>query len=218
VPDPTFENSELTLVEEEVPHRQQSPSENGSRPLGTRAAHTYEYRDPTQPIHLFSTEGRMGRLRYLFWLMVLWVLMVLLLIVGEPVLKLSPGGHLWVNVMVLRVALVEGLVLKTQRFHDINWSGWSCLFLLIPGVNLILELMLILRPGTPEMNDFGEPPPPTPAGITITVFVLLIGMLVTILFAGPSYRDAVKRAKEQSTGQTQDNSDTQDLHPQRIEQ
>lgn len=47
---------------------------------------------------------------------------------------------------------------NVRRFHDLNKSGWLSLLVFIPIVNAILGIILILKSGSPEANNYGKPP------------------------------------------------------------
>lgn len=45
-----------------------------------------------------------------------------------------------------------------RRLHDLDKSGWWILLFVVPLANLILGIMLLIRPGTQGDNRFGPPP------------------------------------------------------------
>ena len=45
------------------------------------------------------------------------------------------------------------------RLHDLGYHGIGALFLLIPGLNVLLVLLLVLWPGREAANRFGAPAP-----------------------------------------------------------
>ena len=53
--------------------------------------------------------------------------------------------------------IIPGAAVWCRRMHDVNKSGWSWLFILIPIVGLILILRWLTRDGDTESNRFGEP-------------------------------------------------------------
>ncbi len=60
-------------------------------------------------------------------------------------------------VATLMFAIVN-IAVKVRRFHDIDNSGWFCLFLLIPIINIVFLLFLIFKKGTLGANRFGDDP------------------------------------------------------------
>ena len=117
--------------------------------------------------------GRIGRIAYL----VGGFLLSGLLIFG---LVASLKSGFWLLLApILFGALFVSLRLTVLRCHDLDWSGWWSLLMLIPYAGSLFNLVLLFVPGTRGSNDFGRPsrPPGMPA-IGISVLVLaLAGML-----------------------------------------
>ncbi len=59
-------------------------------------------------------------------------------------------------VIILGISIWMSLAIFTKRWHDIGWSGWMNLTLVIPLVGLISPLFLALLPGKAESNKYGE--------------------------------------------------------------
>ena len=61
-------------------------------------------------------------------------------------------------------ALIASLIIRVAttilRLRDIGWTSWLSLITIIPGVNLILDVFLIFKPGSPigrgENSDTGR--------------------------------------------------------------
>jgi uncharacterized membrane protein YhaH (DUF805 family) len=151
-------------------------------------------RDATQPIRLWSARGRIGRLRYIAWsilgsfaiMPVAFVAGLLGAALGETVLYALLG-------VVYIAYFVFFALLTVQRCHDMDWSGWAALLVLIPLVALIFWFI----PGTPGRNRFGAPPPPNPRGmawiVAIPVLLFVVGIVAAV--ALPAYQQYVLRAK-----------------------
>jgi uncharacterized membrane protein YhaH (DUF805 family) len=60
--------------------------------------------------------------------------------------------------LVLALLIIISFAVNSQRFRDMGWSGWWTITLLIPGLNLIILLILLLKPGTPGSNKYGSDP------------------------------------------------------------
>ncbi|HET6827901.1 MAG TPA: DUF805 domain-containing protein [Ramlibacter sp.] len=155
--------------------------------------------DEVQPVQTWSSQGRIGRLRYLAHLtgsnlIVTLLSMALtagLVAVGLPMVGVVAG---W----VLLIAFFVFVILKTiQRSHDMGWSGWTCLIALIPLVGLIW----VFKGGTSGRNAYGAPPPPNTLGVKILALMLpviaILGILAAI--ALPAYQGYVKRAQQVQT-------------------
>lgn len=88
-------------------------------------------------------KGRSGRKE--FWLA------VLMLVVGLIFLSSFGLGGAWVL-----ITLVPAVTLTIRRFHDIGFSGYFALVILLPLVGSILFLVLVSRPSGPA-NEWGSP-------------------------------------------------------------
>jgi uncharacterized membrane protein YhaH (DUF805 family) len=153
-----------------------------------------------QPVKFFSSQGRVGRLRYLAHTMVGYLLFgiavfavsMLLGALGFPKLAVAA------TIVVLVPYLIFVAMKTIQRSHDMDWSGWTSLLAFIPLIGLIW----IFKGGTADSNSYGEPPPPNNRSVTIIVTglvaVVLIGILAAI--ALPAYQQYTVRAKAAQVG------------------
>jgi len=141
-------------------------------------------------LRVFTTEGRIGRLRYLAWSMA-WMLAALgLVIVISTVFAASA-----VFGSILAAAAVVGLLLVSvqigvQRLHDLGWSGWFMLLYLVPVVGNVLPLVIMLLPGNEGANRFGPPQPPNSRAVKILAALWLLFPVVGFMSALvlPTYR------------------------------
>ncbi len=148
---------------------------------------------------VWSASGRIGRVRYLAYMMVGYLALVVAIAVvaGLGVASNSPA--------LIGVAAVVGLIpygvlsvlCAIQRAHDMDWTGWSIFLLLIP----FLSLIWLIKGGTPGENRFGPPPPPNGTGVVIgawaAAIIPVIGILAAI--ALPAYQQYTVRAKAMQT-------------------
>ncbi|NJM40322.1 MAG: DUF805 domain-containing protein, partial [Anaerolineae bacterium] len=104
----------------------------------------------TQPIKLWSAQGRMGRLRWLAWSVIGSLAIMPVAFVGG-ILGAASGSE-GVLYLVLGAAYVAYAVfyalLTVQRCHDLDWSGWMSLIVLIPLVALVFLFMRGSRAAT----------------------------------------------------------------------
>tara|TARA_R110000868_G_scaffold133665_4_gene345391 strand:+ start:88 stop:1032 length:945 start_codon:yes stop_codon:yes gene_type:complete len=135
-----------------------------------------------------STDGRIGRLRYLAWSMVLMLACLPLFGVAAGFFAVSEilGGLLMV-VVGIAVAVV-GIMFGVQRLHDIGWSGWLLLVTLVPVVGGVFSLLLFIIPGSSEANRFGPPPPPNSTAVKVLagLWLAAIGLGLVLAIALPS--------------------------------
>jgi uncharacterized membrane protein YhaH (DUF805 family) len=151
------------------------------------------YRSPTQEVArdqaaycrlpIVSTNGRLGRMRFMAWNMVLALSLVLAIF---PMFLLSTMLKAIFLVMVLIVWLGISLTFIVRRLHDINISGWWVLLVIVlmgvisykmqqsPSVNLMIIFLLVqflfwaflcIKPGDEGMNDYDYPPPPNSTAV-----------------------------------------------------
>lgn len=137
----------------------------------------------------FTTDGRIGRLRYLAWSMVLMLACLPLFGIAGGFFAASEilGGLLMV-VVGIGVAVV-GIMFGVQRLHDIGWSGWLLLVTLVPIVGGVFSLLMFIIPGSTAANRFGPPPPPNSRAVKILallwVAIIVLGIVAAI--AIPAY-------------------------------
>ncbi|HWL62566.1 MAG TPA: DUF805 domain-containing protein [Steroidobacteraceae bacterium] len=143
-----------------------------------------------QEIRFWSATGRIGRLRYLAYV---FGFQMLLGVVAGIAGALLPQFVPLIAIPAYLVLLVFSIIQAIKRSHDMDWSGWMVLLMLIPLVGLIW----LFKRGTEGENRFGHPPPPN------TTLVKVLGILMPLLFVVgivaaiviPAYSDYVQRAQ-----------------------
>jgi uncharacterized membrane protein YhaH (DUF805 family) len=148
-----------------------------------------------QPVKTFSASGRIGRARYVGytvgWTLLVaalaGVLMTLTVTTGLAALGFLPAMGAYALLIAIQ------LLLTIQRCHDFNVSGWLCLLLLIPPLNLVFWFM----PGTSGPNRFGPPPPPNGTGVIVLALILpiIFFMGIAAVIAFPAYQTYVMHGR-----------------------
>ncbi len=138
----------------------------------------------------FSLSDRVGRLRYFGYTLGAMFCLGLLLVGVYLVCLLLPAA-LGKLVSAVTFILVKNVmfpmvvfVMSIRRLHDLNFSGWWSLTVLIPFVTLAL----LFLPGNKEANRFGPPPPPNPPALGLFALALpavLIGLYLFSLSVNP---------------------------------
>jgi len=149
-------------------------------------------------IKLFSSEGRIGRVRYIGYTFGYTVLIALVIgLVGALLGGASTGLAFAVGAVGYIAIVVMQILLTIQRSHDMNVTGWLCLISLIPLAALVFWLV----PGTRGANNYGPPPPPNTMGAVVVACILPIIMIVGIVAAVaiPAYQDYAQRAATEQT-------------------
>lgn len=153
-------------------------------------------------IRILAAGGRLGRIRYIGYSVGIYLLAGLLAAAAVALATMLPetaGGIAMIigAGLALLVAGVISVLLTIQRLHDVGWTGWLVLLLLIPYLGSLFSLLLWFIPGTRGPNRFGPVPPPNGKGATVLVLlvplVALIGVIAVI--AVPAYQDYVQRAQ-----------------------
>ena len=112
---------------------------------------------------VFTTEGRLNRLRYLKYMI------ILALIAGGSTFVMSsmatfltgdPNGFLVKSITAIwgLVAGAGNVMLMIRRLHDLGKSGWFALIALIPAIGFIFSVYLFFAPGQVGRNQYGADP------------------------------------------------------------
>ncbi len=159
-------------------------------------------------INVFSTAGRLGRLRFIAYSILFSTALYIVAAISLAAVATAPdsalGPAITTGVMGLLViaVLVVTVMLTSQRLHDTDSSGLWVVLMVVPIVSLLLTLYLWFWPGTKGANKYGNPPPPNGAVVyVVAVFglIAIIGILAAI--AIPAYQDYVMRAQQAAMGQ-----------------
>lgn len=178
---------------------------------------------------VFSTSGRIGRLRYLAYgiAIALGLLAVVMLLAGllAAVLGEETGAivGMGLGALVSVVMLIFNIILGVRRLHDLNMSGWMWLINLIPFISIFFALYMVFAPGKEGVNDYGNPPAPNPLWVKIAAWgSLLIVPAIAVLTATialPAYQGYIEKAKAaQEAVQTMDAVESQEEMDARLEQ
>lgn len=179
-----------------------NPNPNPNPFAPPRAAVADVNRSPVnyQPVKFFSSQGRVGRLRYLAHTLVGYLVFVIAAFaIGMLLGVLGFTKMAAAATIIVVVPYLIFVAMKTiQRSHDMNWSGWTCLLAFIPFVGLIW----IFKGGTADSNSYGAPPPPNNRSVTVIVTALIAVVVIGILAAVaiPAYHDYTLRAKAAQMG------------------
>jgi uncharacterized membrane protein YhaH (DUF805 family) len=161
-----------------------------ANPYGAPRAAVTDVAEQFQEVKLFSTSGRIGRVRYIAYS--IGVSLLIMFVTGILAALLGPVGSVLSFVGGVAV-FVLSVTLTIQRSHDFNTTGWLAILVLVPLVNLIFWFI----PGTDGENDYGAPTPPNSTWLIVAIFlipVFVIGVLAAV--AIPAYKQYQERAKQ----------------------
>lgn len=177
-------------------------------------------------LNVFTIHGRIGRLRYLAWMLVLSVAMLVAsgiiatasfaVATASPTLGIILGSLLGFALFI--VLTVVSVQIGVQRLHDLGWSGWLYLLNLVPLVNSIFPLLLLVLPGNPGANQYGAPPPRNSTAVKVLASLWLAFiplMLILVLSLGMNgYLDQLEAnvgSSYESSSVTSDDAIDQDV-------
>lgn len=143
-----------------------------------------------QEVRLWSPTGRIGRLRYLAYV---FSFQLLLGVVVGIVAAAVPALATIIVIPAYLALLVFSVIQAIKRSHDMDWSGWMVLLMLIPFAALIW----MFKRGTDSENRFGHPPPPNSTIVKVLGLLMPILVIVGVLaaIAIPAYSDYIERAQ-----------------------
>ncbi|WP_152219870.1 DUF805 domain-containing protein [Pseudomonas sp. SCB32] len=145
----------------------------------------------------FTSEGRIGRVRYLAWSMALFLVAIPIFLLVAGAFAISQTLGMLLAAVVFVAYAIVGVMMGIQRLHDLGWSGWLMLLNIVPVVNSVFPLLMMLIPGNDGANRYGPPPPPNSRGAvalawSMVIVPVVVGILAAI--AIPSYQQYVERA------------------------
>jgi uncharacterized membrane protein YhaH (DUF805 family) len=108
---------------------------------------------------LFSFKGRINRKAFITgWVFLLLLGLAFSFVLYSPAFVENDGEVGVLLFLPIQVFLVwTNLALQSKRNHDRGRSGWFCLLIFIPLVNLLYLLDLMLIKGVAGVNQYGPP-------------------------------------------------------------
>ena len=155
----------------------------------------------------FTSAGRIGRLRYLAWMMALMLVLMgvtgvfvsigLSLIALTSTVGLVIGGL--VGAALCLAFLIVSVQISIQRLHDLGWSGWLYLLTLVPFVGGLFPILLAVLPGNATANHYGAPPPPNTTAVKVLCAIWLLFVVVVSIGALTGGIGALQNEYESTT-------------------
>lgn len=154
----------------------------------------------TGELKVFSSEGRIGRLRYLAWSMAAGLIHAALSGVMTFALAGSAMFMLF-SIVAFVVMLWFSVIIGVKRCHDMNISGWWTLTIIFP----LIVFVWIFVPGSKTANQYGPPPPPNNWGVRILALLFPVFFAIGIIAAValPAYSSYVNKARAAQAQQAQ---------------
>lgn len=208
------------------------PGSPGARRPSTAAVSRDAYgREPVYadvPVFGLSTQGRIGRLRYMAYF---WPSMGLMIGAGIAAAVLLPAmaaakpgaGTLILLILFAIVLLWMSLRVAALRLHDLNRSGkWVLLpiflaaaagtsgsprlVLMASAAYWILTILLMIWPGAHDDNDYGPPPAPNTEWVLIGAALFLGFSAIGVVGMMQSDKYAAKLLSRAPAGASDDDS------------
>ena len=175
-----------------------APAAATASPYAPPQANVAEQLPQYSELKVLGVSGRIGRVRYLGWLMAMTLCFIPIMLIGTGIAAMSSTLAMLALGIVSIAAVVIGIFIGVQRLHDIGWSGWLLLVHLIPVVGSVFALLMLIIPGTQGVNRYGPPPPPNSTAVKVLAWLFLLipisGIVAAI--AIPQYQGYVERAAE----------------------
>ena len=131
----------------------------------------------------FALNGRIGRLRYLGYVIALYFLMGVGVALLEPLLAGGPVPSAVLSSVAGIGFLVAYMIVARRRMHDIGLGGWMILCMFIPFVNMYFGLVMLFKRGDDGNNEFGPEPSANSWGVKALVFGIPALTLIGIIAA-----------------------------------
>ena len=110
--------------------------------------------------NIFTTAGRLNRLRYFKYTFCLGVFFGIVEVICKLIVSADENSAA-VDVIETLISFplaVGSIMLQIRRLHDLDKSAWFVLLSAIPGVNLLFGLYLLFFKGTDGTNQYGYDP------------------------------------------------------------
>lgn len=156
-------------------------------------------------VKFFSPSSRIGRLRYLSHGFLLMLGCYLVLAIGAG-LALGVSPAFWALVALGYLAMIViSMILLIQRLHDLNHTGWMCLLMFVPLINMLFVIYVIFARGTQGRNNYGLQPPPNRTwnwilGLAGPILGIIAAIGIIAAVSMPAYQNYLEQAAGLTSG------------------
>jgi len=159
-----------------------------TNPYQAPSAEVADPKSETYQPKIFSTQGRIGRFRYLAYCLASYLLIIPFVIISSAIIGITGGTDSGMTMAIVMLIvyvpmLVYICILMKRRFNDLNKSGWLMLSLLIPLINFFIGIWLLVGKGTDGPNNFGPAPVENSLGVKIAAWFAIIITILSIVAA-----------------------------------
>jgi uncharacterized membrane protein YhaH (DUF805 family) len=106
----------------------------------------------------FNSSGRARRKEYLIFFVVNCFLVALIGLTGVLIFDLNEQQLDKLVTIAQFLLCFPGLALGIRRLQDVGKSGWLCLLVLIPIINLYVLYLVYIKKGDIGYNQYGPDP------------------------------------------------------------
>jgi len=150
---------------------------------------------------VLSWSGRLGRMRYITYIISVYFLLVIMGSMSAVVLRAFPDSPKAIVIIFALGGLFASMLfvisVMKRRLNDFNASGWWTLLMVVPVANSILGLVMLFMPGTQSANRYGNIPTANKnVAMLAIVFGVIFLMGILAAMAIPQYQAYVQRAQQ----------------------
>lgn len=110
---------------------------------------------------LLSVTGRIGRVRYLLYNFGITLLFLVVVgVIAAVAVAANNQAYLVMLLVPYVMMFVANIVISRRRINDLDQSGWTLLWFIVPIVNIWIAIRLSCYRGTEGQNQFGAAPVP----------------------------------------------------------
>ena len=104
-------------------------------------------------------DNRLNRQRFILRSLGNFIAMFVIAVVLFSIAEISQSAIIyWLASIVSLMFMIPSFMLIIRRLHDLNRSGWWCVGMMIPVVNIVFAIYLVLFAGTNGPNRYGPDP------------------------------------------------------------
>ncbi|MBD3895602.1 DUF805 domain-containing protein [Halomonas sp. ML-15] len=134
----------------------------------------------------FQGSGRLGRVRFLLYMIAVTLAPALLTLLAIRVW--ATPGNAGIVILLSFIVMLSGalcivftIIISIRRLNDFNAKDWWILTSFIPLIGIVLTLAMLFVPGTPGPNGYGAPPAPDSDTVKILCALGLIIFFIALL-------------------------------------
>lgn len=105
----------------------------------------------------FHFKGRSGRQDLIIGIVLFYCVLLITIILDTESQDILNLLLMIIYLIVLLFCIIALISLEIRRLHDLGYSGWWILCIMIPIINIPLWCILIFKKGEATENKYGKP-------------------------------------------------------------